>query len=74
MCNCKHLIIKTDKQGKTLYKCDIDISRNDFYFLEIREKFNEIHKFENKNFVRSEDCAFKLNDDTLSECPFFENQ
>ena len=38
----------------------------------MQEKFKEIHKSDNKNFVRNGDCAFKLNGDKLSVCPCFE--
>ena len=72
MCNCKHLIIKKDEYGKTLYKCDIDIKNTNYYFLIMQEKFKEIHKSDNKNFVRNGDCAFMLNGDKLSVCPCFE--
>lgn len=72
MCNCKHLNIKNYEHGQTLYKCDIDNDKTSYYFLKMQKKFNEIHKSDNKNFVRNEECAFKLNGDKLSECPCFE--
>lgn len=66
--DCIHSHCLDNKEGLPIVKCDVKMSPNSKYFLDIKEDYNRLNR---GNACYNDDCEFAYLDDGQKECRYY---